>query len=433
MSKSKILFIMTGSIACYKACQAISRLVQQGHEVQVVATSAALQFVGAATLEGLTGKPVVSDLYAAGSVMGHIHLMRWADLVLVAPATANFINKIAQGIGDDLATTLFLAHDFKKPFLLAPAMNTTMYEHPITARNMRALKDLGVLVLETNAGTLACGESGQGKLLDPDEILTAVLKNLHSTPPISNSADLGRKSNQVPFPFRVLVTAGGTLERLDGVRVLTNLSTGGTGARLAEMLTEFGCEVVLLRAESAVVPQRSFEIEQRTFTSFASLRTTLKETLAAREFDFVLHAAAVSDFSVESVDVDGAHFSSEELLQRKIPSGDRLSVNFKSNPKIVDEIKSFSRNPRTQVIAFKLTSQASAEEQRLAVERLQAHAQADLVIQNDTANIDKSTHQHRFTIYQGVTNKVAAVVENVPALAAELIQHMIRRAHDPRT
>jgi phosphopantothenoylcysteine decarboxylase/phosphopantothenate--cysteine ligase len=112
MSKSKVLFMMTGSIACYKACQVVSRLVQAGCEVQVVMTPAALKFVGNATLEGLTGKPVVSDMYTQGNVMDHIHLMRWADLILVAPATANFINKTAQGIGDDLVSTLFLGDEY---------------------------------------------------------------------------------------------------------------------------------------------------------------------------------------------------------------------------------------------------------------------------------------------------------------------------------
>ena len=127
MSRSKILFIMSGSIACYKACQVISRLSQKGHDVQVVATSSALKFIGNATIEGLTGKPVISDLFSAGNVMDHIHLARWADLVIVAPATADFINKMASGISSDLASSLFLAHDFSKSFLVAPAMNTAMY------------------------------------------------------------------------------------------------------------------------------------------------------------------------------------------------------------------------------------------------------------------------------------------------------------------
>ena len=118
---------MTGSIACYKACNLISKLVQNDYDVQVVASASALHFVGNATLEGLTGKPVIHDLFQSGNIMDHIHLIRWCDLVITAPATANFINKISQGLGDDLLTTLFLAHDFKKPYLIAPAMNTSMY------------------------------------------------------------------------------------------------------------------------------------------------------------------------------------------------------------------------------------------------------------------------------------------------------------------
>ena len=169
---------MTGSIACYKACQAVSRLVQAGCEVQVVASPAALQFVGNATIEGLTGKPVVSDLYASGNAMDHIHLVRWADLILVAPASANFINKIARGVGDDLLTTMFLAHDFKKPYLVAPAMNTSMYLHPATQDSIQALKKMGVEILETASGVLACGEVGWGRLLEPDLIVQEVLSRL---------------------------------------------------------------------------------------------------------------------------------------------------------------------------------------------------------------------------------------------------------------
>jgi len=171
---------MTGSIACYKSCQVISRLVQKGISVQVVATPAALKFVGTATLEGLSGNPVVSDLYTSGNVMDHIHLIRKADLVLVAPATANFINKISSGIGDDLASTLFLAHDFKKPFLIAPAMNTSMYFHPITQASVLKLQSLGVQILDSASGVLACGETGFGKLLEPDLILEEVLKFITS-------------------------------------------------------------------------------------------------------------------------------------------------------------------------------------------------------------------------------------------------------------
>jgi phosphopantothenoylcysteine decarboxylase/phosphopantothenate--cysteine ligase len=143
-------------------------------------SKSSLEFVGAATIEGLTGEAPITDMYATGNVMDHINLMRWSDLVLVAPATANYINKIASGVGDDLLTTLFLAHDFNKPFLIAPAMNTKMYLHPVTQNSITLLKKLGIEILETASGVLACGEIGSGRLLEPDLIFKEVEKSLSS-------------------------------------------------------------------------------------------------------------------------------------------------------------------------------------------------------------------------------------------------------------
>src|ERR1700689_3067871 len=132
MSGSRIVFIVTGSIAAYKACDAVSRLVQRGPRVRAVATGAALRFVGTATLEGLTGEPVLTDLFQPGAALEHINLTRWADLVVVCPATAHTLNRFAAGLADDLAGALFLAHDRTKPFLVAPAMNPAMWSHPAT-------------------------------------------------------------------------------------------------------------------------------------------------------------------------------------------------------------------------------------------------------------------------------------------------------------
>jgi len=414
----KILFLMTGSIACYKACQVISRLVQAGHEVQVVASPSALQFVGNATFEGLTGKTVVSDLYAKGNVMDHIHLMRWADLVVVAPATANYINKAAQGVGDDLLTTLFLAHDFKKPFLVAPAMNTSMYLHPITQNSIKRLREIGIEILETASGVLACGETGFGKLLDPDLMLEEIKNRL---PKVETATSKTEEVSEVPKAshFRILVTAGGTTEPIDNVRVITNLSTGETGAKLAELLADFGADVHLLRAENA--KEADSRVEQSTFSSFYSLQKNLKFLLANHEFDMVIHAAAVSDFSVASLEINGKTFETSEFP--KIQSTDKLSIQFKNNPKIVDEIKSMSRNKDLKLVAFKLTSKASEAEREAAVHKLQAHSKADLVIQNDTTEIDKTKQQHRFTMY-GPNHKKP--LENIQALAAELLENYMK-------
>jgi phosphopantothenoylcysteine decarboxylase/phosphopantothenate--cysteine ligase len=442
MSKSKVLFIMTGSIACYKACQVISRLVQNGCEVQVVATSAALQFVGAATLEGLSGRPVESDVYAAGSVMGHIHLIRWADVILVAPATANYINKIAQGLGDDLATTLFLAHDFKKPFLIAPAMNTSMYEHPITARHMKELSAMGITLLDAASGTLACGESGQGKLLDPDLILAAVLSHLLSHLGERGGADgydVGAlaAAARSARPLRVLVTAGGTSEPLDGVRVLTNRSSGRTGSRLAELFCELGFEVTLLLAENAATSNATSStsvasnflargLTLQTFTSFSSLRNEMTRLLREHEFDFVVHSAAVSDFSPSDIEINGTRHPAASLTLGKIPSAETLTLHFKSNPKIVDEIKFLSRNSHVKVVAFKLTSHASSAERDQAVQKLREHSRADLIVQNDTSEIDPQQNQHRFVIYQGEGAQIP--VNGVTALGGELAQYMMQNS-----
>ena len=148
--KKNILILISGSIAAYKTCFLISQLVQLGHQLEVVVTPQALRFIGPSTIEGLTGKPVHHDIFATQHSMDHIHLIRWADLVLLCPATANTINKMASGIGDDLVTTLFLAHDFKKPFLVAPAMNSVMYQNPITQASIQKLKSLNLKINKIN-------------------------------------------------------------------------------------------------------------------------------------------------------------------------------------------------------------------------------------------------------------------------------------------
>jgi phosphopantothenoylcysteine decarboxylase / phosphopantothenate---cysteine ligase len=166
----KVLFFMSGSIAGFKACQVISDLKKLDTEIQVVASPSTFEFVGAASLEGLSGKPVISSLFESGKMMDHIHLMRWADIIVLCPATANTLNQFAYGSGDSLLTTFFLAHDFKKPFLVFPAMNTSMYEHPVTQRSIGMLKEMGLKIYATNEGNLACGEVGSGRMLEPFEI-----------------------------------------------------------------------------------------------------------------------------------------------------------------------------------------------------------------------------------------------------------------------
>lgn len=175
----RLLFLLSGSISCYKACHAISRLAQAKIEVQTVATAGALRFVGAATLEGLTGRPPFTNLWENGRAMDHIELARWADLALLCPASANTLNRLASGLADDPVGALFLAWELqKKPWWVAPAMNSAMLAHPATQASIQKLTTMGVRVLPPDSGALACGEIGAGRLMEPETIITHVLAQL---------------------------------------------------------------------------------------------------------------------------------------------------------------------------------------------------------------------------------------------------------------
>ncbi len=169
------LLLMTGSIACAKATGLISAWVKQGDEVKVVCTPGTLNFVGLATLEGLSQQPVMTNTYEAGAMMDHINVSRWADQIILCPTTANAINKLAAGICDDVVTTVWVAaHGLKKPMFLVPAMNTMMWQYPATQNSIQTLSDWGVAVMQPQAGELACGEVGEGRLPEVEAILTFV-------------------------------------------------------------------------------------------------------------------------------------------------------------------------------------------------------------------------------------------------------------------
>lgn len=172
----KILFQMSGSIAAFKACQLVSDLVKAGFDVQTVGTPSLLNFVGRATLEGLTGRELLIDLWREGRAMDHIELARTSDLILLCPATANTINKLANGIAEDLVGALFLANNFKVPYWVVPAMNSEMYGHPATQKSLKTLSDWGCRVFETQDGSLACGEFGKGRMVEPNDLYAEVLK-----------------------------------------------------------------------------------------------------------------------------------------------------------------------------------------------------------------------------------------------------------------
>ena len=277
-ASTRILLGVTGGIAAYKSAELVRRLRDRGAEVQVVMTAGARQFITPLTFQALTGRPVRTDLWdeAAEAAMGHIELARWADRVLVAPASADFLARLAHGLAGDLLTTLCLATD--APLSVAPAMNRLMWANAATQANVALLRSRGVTVLGPAEGDQACGETGPGRMLEPAEIVDALAP--HGA---SNGALAGLK---------VLITAGPTRERIDPVRFITNRSSGKMGFAVAEAAREAGAEVVLVSGPVNVATPRG--VRRVDVETAEQMMNAVNEHVAGT--DIFIAAAAVSDY-----------------------------------------------------------------------------------------------------------------------------------------
>lgn len=373
----RILLQVSGSIAAFKAVALASKLVQAGFEVEVVLSAGATAFVGPASFEGLTGRRVHTSTFEEGRMMAHIELERWADLILLYPATAQQIGALANGLGTDLISTLFLAHEFKKPYLIAPAMNVAMWNHPMTRANLSRLREVGVRVCEPAEGRLACGEEGAGRLMEPE----AMLAQIHSffAPGGASARDPGEVAPAAATltagkPIRILVTAGGTQEPIDPVRSITNVSTGRTGHALARALADAGHDVTLVQSASS--PHRDGVARVRTYTTTDSLAQVLEDELSTHDYDLAIHAAAVSDFRVEQVS------------KTKLASGEGLTLRLVPNPKLVSRFREWSRNPRLRVMSFKLT--AGTPESELGAQL--ARYDSDWIVHNELRDVGAESH-----------------------------------------
>ena len=408
----RVLVLMSGSIAAFKVVQLISRLVQApvGAEVEVVMTSAARAFIGEASLEGLTGRRVRSDTFAAGDHMDHIRLVRWADVVLTAPCTANTLNKLALGIGDDLVGTLFLAHDFSKPWLIAPAMNTRMYEHPTTRGSLDRLRGMGCTIVEGGSGTLACGEIGAGRLAEPEVLLEAVLRAAQR-PPMRSPEELDPAARR--GALKILVTAGGTRMPLDAVRSIVNGSTGSTGAAIAADLAALGHAVTLLTTEGAPGAEDITQLER--YDDFDSFERSLRRLLAEQSYDVLVQSAAVSDWRPLA--------DPERPSLGKIDSDtETLTLRLERTPKLIGLVRSWSRNPALRIVAFKLTVGAADAERRRKVAQLLAHEGVVAVVANDLQDwprwafwTDAAAAPESFDHREILGERLAAFLESLPA------------------
>ncbi|HUR93493.1 MAG TPA: bifunctional phosphopantothenoylcysteine decarboxylase/phosphopantothenate--cysteine ligase CoaBC [Gemmatimonadales bacterium] len=273
----RVVLGVSGGIACYKSCTLARRLAEAGAHVDVILTSSAAEFVRPLAFEALTGRPVLGSLWEPGRALAHIRLGQEADLVLVAPATAHLIARMAQGLADDLLTTLLLAST--APILLAPAMNDEMFAHPQTRSNLERLRARGVGLVGPEVGALAEGPSERpGRMSEPETILAHAARWVHAA---------GRLTGR-----RVVVTAGPTRESIDPVRVVTNRSSGKMGYRLAEAAWERGADVVLITGPTALpapIGVRTVRVE-----TTRELEAAVREELPAA--DVLVMAAAPADF-----------------------------------------------------------------------------------------------------------------------------------------
>ncbi|WP_263772769.1 bifunctional phosphopantothenoylcysteine decarboxylase/phosphopantothenate--cysteine ligase CoaBC [Propionivibrio soli] len=316
LSGKRIVLGVTGGIAAYKAAELVRLLIKQDASVHVVMTDAASHFVTPVTFQALSGNPVFTDQWdpRIANNMAHIDLSREADALLVAPASADFLAKTAAGIADNLLTTLVLARDC--PLFVAPAMNRQMWENPATQRNVATLRNDGIGVLGPAAGDQACGEVGQGRMLEPDEIVAELIA--HFQPKVL----AGRK---------VLLTAGPTFEAIDPVRGITNLSSGKMGFAIACAAQEAGAEVTLV--SGPVTQQTPRGVTRVDVTSGLEMHAAVMERISGQ--DVFVGVAAVADYRPEAI------------ADRKIKKEDGATPDIRlvRNPDILAEVAALPAPP----------------------------------------------------------------------------------------
>ena len=298
---ARIVLGVSGGIAAYKACSLLRLLTESGHDVTVVPTASALQFVGAPTWEALSGKPVHTEVWSGVHEVPHVRLGKQADLVVVAPATADLLAKAAHGLAGDLLTNVLLTA--RCPVVMAPAMHTEMWEHPATQANVETLTERGVHVVPPASGRLTGADTGPGRLPEPEDLYAVCARILaHGHPGVAapTGPDAAHTSRSAATPAdqhglegrRVVVSAGGTREPLDPVRFLGNRSSGKQGYALARVAVRRGAEVVLVAANSSLpAPDGVTVVPVQTALE---LQDAVLE--ASREADVVVMAAAVADF-----------------------------------------------------------------------------------------------------------------------------------------
>ena len=364
LNGKKIVLGVTGGIAAYKCVDLVSRLRKKGAEVHVILTKGAQNFVTETAMREISGNPVITSMW--GEIhnydVEHIALANLADAVLIAPATANVIAKGAVGMADDMLTTTVLAT--RAPIFFAPAMNSNMYENPITQQNICTLQQRGWQLIPPASGHLACGTSGIGRMPEPAE-LAEVLENYFAGAGDSKPAEAGNAFLEGLRGLRLLVTAAGTREPIDPVRYIGNRSSGKMGYAIAEAAASLGAEVTLISGPSALQPPAG--VEFFGVESAREMRQLVQERFPA--CDIVIKAAAVADYRVKNVS------------DQKIKKNDaELTLVLEKNPDILKELGEMKK-PHQTLVGFAAETQNLLQYAKSKLER----KNLDMIVANDVS------------------------------------------------
>ncbi|MDO8960697.1 MAG: bifunctional phosphopantothenoylcysteine decarboxylase/phosphopantothenate--cysteine ligase CoaBC [Methylophilus sp.] len=385
-SSRTIVLGITGGIAAYKAAQLVRLLVQHNYKVQVLMTEAACQFITPVTMQALSGNPVFISMWdnAIPNGMPHIELSRQADAILVAPASADFIAKLVHGRADDLLSTLCLARDC--PLLVAPAMNKQMWENPATQRNIAQLHADHITVLGPDAGEQACGEVGLGRMLEPDDLLQAL--QAHFTP----KRLLGK---------RILITAGATLEHIDPVRAITNLSSGKMGYAIAQVAANMGANVTLIYGHSTL--------------ALPAHVTSIQATSAERMYQAVMQHVSNQDVFIGVAAV--ADYSPAQSAPQKIKkSEDTLTIELKKNKDILADVASLPNPPFCVGFAAESEQVIAQATQKRFTKKL------PLIVANDIS-VAMGNELNQVTLIDDVGTHPLPLLSK-PEVASLILQHM---------
>lgn len=397
-----IVLGITSGIAAYKSLDLVRLLKQDGHEVVVVMTKSATQMVPIKKFEQVSVGKVYVKLFEKNfdytkvlkkKKVDHIELADSADIVVIAPATANILAKLAHGIADDFLTTTVLAT--AAPVLIFPSMNVHIWENQAVQDNVKILKERGYFVFEPDEGDLACGYQGKGRLPDVEKIKNEIVKIL-------------KKRNQLQGK-KILVTAGGTQEKIDEVRFITNKSSGKMGTAIAEICFQKGAEVLLLLAQSSVKPR--FHIPQKIFSTSEELEKLIQQEV--KNYDVIFHTAAVSDFHVK------------KPFNGKISSKKNINLELVPSKKIINSIKKL--NPQIKLVAFKAEYGLKIRDvKKIGTEKIK-ESDADAVVINEVGKNDRGfgvdTNEVDVVFSNGFVKKIKLASKNV--IAEKLIEYVL--------